>query len=108
MKVIKNVVKLVEQNDLKYQYSYRLIQNIFENDKIYGIEVERADFSNESLINIERDLIKYISRDEEKAVKLLDLLADNIVSPIHLVDVLGEYVDRYIENLNEETVLVYS
>ncbi len=108
MKIIKNVMKLVEQNDLKYQYSYRLVQNIFENDKIYGIEVERFDFSNESLINIERDFIKYISRNEAKAIELLNLLADNIVSPIHLVDVLGEYVDKYIENLNEETVLVYS
>lgn len=108
MEIVENLVKIKNENGFKYEYSYKLVKNNFKNKDIFGIEVERLDLKDNKLVNIERDFIKYISRDELKVKELLMLLADNIVSPIHLVDILGEYVDIYIEEMNEERAVAYS
>lgn len=108
MEIVENLVKIKNESGFKYEYSYKLVKNNFKNKEIFGIEVERLDLKDNKLVNLERDFIKYISRDELKVKELLMLLADNIVSPIHLVDILGEYVDIYIEEMNEERAVAYS
>lgn len=67
----------------------------------YGIEIERQDIIDDSIINIERDSVKSISPHRHKVHALLKLLYDNCVSPIHLVEILGEYIDEYIIDFNE-------
>ena len=52
------------------------------------------------VVQIERDKIERISTKEEKVRQLLELLHIYQVSPIHLVDVLGEYVDNYVCDFN--------
>lgn len=108
MKIIENLIKVRNENGLKYEYSYKLVKNNLKNKDIFGIEVERLDFEEDKLVNLERDFIKYISIDEIKVKELLLLLAENIVSPIHLVNILGEYVDIYTEEMNEERAVAYS
>lgn len=108
MKIIENLIKVKNENGLKYEYSYKLVKNNLKNKDIFGIEVERLDFEEDKLVNLERDFIKYISIDELKVKELLLLLAENIVSPIHLVNILGEYVDIYTEEMNEERAVAYS
>ena len=66
----------------------------------YGIEAERQDFCNDALINVEREFIKFISPQRYKVKNLMNLLYDNIVSPIHLVEVLGEYIDEYVSDFD--------
>lgn len=61
----------------------------------YGIEIERQDMLEEKLIKIEKDCIKFISPHRFKVHNLLKILYDNMVSPIHLIDIAGEYVDRF-------------
>lgn len=61
----------------------------------YGIEIERQDMIAEKLIKTEKDYIKFISPHKYKVHNLLKILYDNMVSPIHLVDVAGEYVDGF-------------
>ncbi|MFU7517963.1 DUF6514 family protein, partial [Clostridium sp. HCS.1] len=68
----------------------------FDFGHAFGIEIERQDLIEGEVVRIERDSINKISNKEEKVKKLLDLVYRNKVSPIHLVDILGEYVDRYV------------
>jgi len=32
----------------------------------------------------------------------MKLLNDNIVSPVHLIDIIGEYIDEYISDFDKE------
>ena len=72
----------------------------FKGRQAYGIEVERQDVIDGDLVNIERDSVNNISTNKEKVKKLFDLVSKNNVSPIHLIDVIGEYVDEYITDFN--------
>lgn len=67
----------------------------------YGIEIERQDMVEDCIVNIERENVKSISPYRHKVHDLLKLLYDNCVSPVHLVEILGEYIDEYILDFNE-------
>lgn len=90
--------------DVTYTYCYRLIKgqvslSISEEDIVvqtYGIEIERKDAIDGVVVNIERDSVETISPQRYKVHNLLKLLYDNLVSPVHLVEVIGEYIDEYI------------
>ena len=92
---IPSFVSIFDSNK-EMKYSYRLIRENFFDGQAYGIEVERQDFLNNKLIYVERNEIRKISNTKGKVEGLLNLLSDNKVSPIHLVDVLGSYVDEYV------------
>lgn len=92
----------------KYMYLYRMIRHnlklIYNSEKTevqsYGIEIERQDIVDDKIICIERDCIKNISPERHKVHNLLKLLYDNKVSPIHLVDVAGNYADEYVSDFD--------
>ncbi|HBC96706.1 MAG TPA: hypothetical protein DC034_07940 [Clostridium sp.] len=96
--------------DKKYAYFYRMLKksisipcrNEFIQVQSYGIEVERQDILNNKLVNVERECIENISPERYKVHKLLKLLYDHQVSPIHLVDVIGDYVDEYILDFDKQ------
>lgn len=108
--VVENLVRTESVEKIKYNYFYRLLKGktsiACETDTIevqsYGIEVERQDILNGELINIERDCVKNISPNKDKVHNLLELLYYHTVSPVHLVDVLGEYIDEYIIDFDKE------
>ena len=56
--------------------------------------------NGQEINNIERDSVEYISPALYKVNSLLSLLYNNNVSPVHLVDVIGEYVDEYVEDFD--------
>ncbi|MGL5245923.1 MAG: DUF6514 family protein [Sarcina sp.] len=96
MKVIKNLCNTMEVGEIQYKYFYRLTKTTFKGMDAYGIEVERQDISGEKLINIERDSIEKITCNLDKVEQLINLLFNYSVSPMHLIDILGEYVDEYL------------
>lgn len=101
MLVIKSLMDSGEKEDkTKVIYNYRLIKESYLSGQAYGIEVERQDFIEGVLVNIERDQIRKISNVKEKVNNLLEIVHKNKVSPIHIVDVLGEYVDNYVIDFN--------
>jgi hypothetical protein len=77
----------------------------------YGIEVERQDITNQGIVKIEKEYIKGITPQRHKAHNLMRLLYQNTVSPIHLYDILEDYLDDYIldfdENLNFTGTNIY-
>ena len=125
MEVIESLSKIEAFEEMKCKYFYRLIKSSFattrHNEKVevacFGIEVERHDLVNNCITRIERQSIEKISPYRYKVHNLLKFINDNAVSPIHLIDVLGEYADKYIldfsdsiENFDEqpsETILCW-
>ena len=108
MKIVESLSLAIENKDKKILYLYRLTQCQIINGLAFGIEVERQDLIDGSLTNIERDSVDIISTKEEKVRDILYLLYKNNVSPIHLIDVIGTYVDECVEDFNSEEALVGS
>lgn len=108
MLVVENLCRNEICNEGEFNYSYRIIKDkvIFsEYDRLeiqtYGIEVERQDIVEGKIVKIERDIVERISPHRHKVHNLLKMLYDNLVSPLHLVDILGEYIDDYITDFDE-------
>lgn len=102
MKIIDSLISEITNEGDKLKYTYRLIKSTYKDGQAYGIEVEREDIKEGKTINIERDNIKLISNNKYKVRDLLNLLYKNQVSPIHLIEILGGYVDKYIDDFNNE------
>lgn len=106
MKVVETLSLAIENKGKKIIYFYRLTQCETKYGQAFGIEVERQDLRDGVLSNIERDSVDIISTKEEKVRFLLELLYKNNVSPIHLIDIIGSYVDEYVEDFNNDKALV--
>jgi len=109
MVVLENLYKKVTDGDVDYNYFYRLVKNQItvsmydELTKVqaYGIEIERQDVTNGEVICIQRDCVQNISPQRHKVKNLIKILYDNSVSPIHMIDILGEYIDEYTSDFDE-------
>lgn len=69
MKIVKNLYKEINLEDKCYKFCYRLI---------------------------ERDSVDKISPNKDKVEVLVEKLHKYEVSPIHLIDVIGEDVDNCV------------
>lgn len=108
--VIESLMKVNESERIKYKYIYKLTKNnvliTYKMQPIelecYGIEVERQDLIDDKIINTESDFVKNISPQKYKVYNLFKLLYNNNVSPIHLIDVIGEYIDEYVVDFEDK------
>ena len=108
MKIVESLSLAIENKGKKIMYFYRLTQCQTKTGQAFGIEVERQDLREDVLVNIERDSVDIISIKEDKVRSILELLYKNNVSPIHLIDIIGAYVDECVEDFNEVESLVGS
>lgn len=112
MVVVENLSKNENLEGIKYKYIYRLtkrdfpvkIKNEANNFQCFGIEVECQAIVDNSVISIERNSIEKISPYRFKVHNLLKLIYDNSVSPLHLTDIIGEYVDEYVSDFDSVAV----
>lgn len=110
MVIVESIMRSVKTDEVERIYHYRMLKSNISLDysnqsvevQAYGIEVERQDIKDGKVINIERNYVRGISPQRHKVHKLLKLLYDNGVSPIHLIDILGEYIDEYIVDFDKE------
>ena len=93
MKINKTLSKIVNVEENEVKYIYRMTEKSIKNRQAFGIEIERQDFNNGEIINLERDSVSLVASEEMKANDILVMLFNNLVSPIHLVDIVGEYSD---------------
>lgn len=100
MHIVESIDSNVKTDNKESKYSFRMFKESFFSGQAFGIEVERQDLIEGNIIKIERDSISKISNNEEKVRDLLKLLFNYKVSPIHLVDILGDYVDSYVSDFN--------
>ena len=61
MKIVQNLNIVRNYDNLRHDYQYRIIETKYNEVNTYGIEIERKDFNNDVLINIERNSIEKIS-----------------------------------------------
>ncbi|MGL5617308.1 MAG: DUF6514 family protein [Sarcina sp.] len=108
MRIVESLEKKLTMEEVTYNYFYRVIETTFEGNKFYGIEVERQDYEKEKLTSIGREYIKYVAVNENETIEILQKLCDNLVSPIHLIDIVGEMSDRNIEKYSNKEILIYS
>lgn len=107
--VVESMIRNEVFEGMKKNYIYRLTKNQVSISlgieamevQTYGIEIERQDIVDGSIVNIERDNVKSISPHRHKVHDLLKVLYDNCVSPVHLIEILGEYIDEYIVDFHE-------
>ncbi|MCY6483318.1 DUF6514 family protein [Clostridium aestuarii] len=114
MLVVENLCRKENYEGIECNYAYRVIKDkvtFSEIDKLeiqsYGIEIERQDTVKGEIVKIERDCVKCISPHRHKVHNLAKMLYNNIVSPYHLLDVLGEYIDSYITDFDEVLKEIY-
>lgn len=93
-------------NGIERKYQYKLIQTVLYKNEVFGIEVERVDYKGDLIIDSFKDSVDFISPDEGKVKKLLNMLYENQVSPIHLIDIIGSFVDEYVNDFTEEDLKV--
>lgn len=93
MKINKTLSKIVNVGENEVKYIYRMTEKSIKNRQAFGIEIERQDFNNGEIIKLERDSVSLVASEEMKANDILVMLFNNLVSPIHLVDIVGEYLD---------------
>lgn len=109
MVVIENLSKKITEVDVRHNYFYRLVKSEIlmstyddpTSVQAYGIEVERQDIVDDMVVCIERDCVQNISPQRYKVKNLIKMLYDNTVSPIHMIDILGDYIDEYIIDFDE-------
>lgn len=88
-------------NDMEMTYKYKLTESEYNSIRVYGILVEREYVKDEKVIDTEGDSINLISPKKEKVQKLLEILYNGEVSPTHLIDIVGEYVDKCVYDFDE-------
>lgn len=108
MEIIENLITSISNEGTEWKYIYSITKATYNGDEAYGIAVERHDEKEGQTVGIKKDSIKLISNNKDKVYGLLKLLYKNQVSPIHLVEILGEYVDEYIYDFKEKenTVII--
>ncbi len=109
MIILENLVRKVTDGGVNHNYIYRLVKSQIsvlmygELTKVqaYGIEIETQDMVESTVIHIQRDCVENISPQRYKVKNLLKICYDNTVSPLHMIDILGEYIDEYTSDFDE-------
>lgn len=114
MKQIVNLERILEEGTKKYKYNYILTKSdlsVSMGDSCvevpaYGIVIEKENYADGELTGVDKESIEYISPYRHKVQEMLKLLYDNTVSPVHLVDVIGEKVDKCVSDFESSDVIV--
>lgn len=93
---ISNFIVNINNNKVDMKYIYILESSIYKDDEVYGIKVEREDIEDGKVIGKIENKVSIISKKKEVVENLISLLYNNQVSPIHLIDIIGETVDKCV------------
>lgn len=97
---IKELNLSINLDGIEMKYSYLMESRKYNNETVYGIVVKKESIKNKVVVSTIEDRVDIISKKKEVVQKLLDLLYRNQVSPIHLIDVIGETVDNCVLEFN--------
>lgn len=92
----------------KFVYSYRLLESNLvleegQNDNpihSYGIEIILDEIKPDGKHTYYTECCMNVSPDRNKVMALLKKLRNYEVSPVHLIDVIGEEVDKWVSDYN--------
>lgn len=72
----------------------------------YGIEATCEKVLDDITMNVCTDAIECISPNKEKVMELIEFLKKHEVSPIHLVDIAGPFIDDCVDDFEEEADMI--
>ncbi|AOR24680.1 DUF6514 family protein [Clostridium taeniosporum] len=91
MNIIEEYTSVDNENN--FEYKYRLTKSLYKGKVGYGIEVQSKSPND---VFYEKDSVNLVSTNRHNVKTLLTKLYENRVSPIHLIDIIGEYVDKHV------------
>lgn len=111
-KVEIHTCKTSLEDGKEYMYIYYVTESIkdiiVENLEVsltsYGIGIIREEIFNGKIVDTFEDRFDAVSPVKSKVVNLLNYLIKNEVSPVHLIDVIGEKVDNWITDYEIEAI----
>lgn len=91
------------------EYTYNLIKSELEINRngerrvidVYGVEIESEVKNKDKNVNQYKEHGSCITPDKYKGSKLLGLLRNNEVSPVHLIDIIEEYIEEYYADFDK-------
>jgi hypothetical protein len=92
--LVNREVIVKDSDGIERKYTYKITEEFLDGVREYGIEAKREDNKGGLVTNNISDEVKYISAKKERVSEILSLLSRNEVSPIHLVNIIGEYIDK--------------
>ena len=96
MRILEEYTTIIENKEVEFRYFYRVITSKYNGIDVYGVQIERKDYKGLVEIGNEKDTIEFVSTQRYKAKQIVMNLCKNQVSPIHLIDILGEFVDEHV------------
>ncbi|MBE6070475.1 MAG: hypothetical protein E7208_00770 [Clostridium butyricum] len=100
MKILEEYSTVKENEGVEMRYFYRLTQSQYQNFHAYGVEITREDYKGIIKVGEDKDCIELISTQKHRVKQMVMNLYQNEVSPIHLVDILGEFVDGQVHEFD--------
>ncbi|ACD24092.1 MULTISPECIES: DUF6514 family protein [Clostridium] len=94
MDIIEEYTSIDTENN--FEYKYRLTKSLYKGITAYGIEVQSQNSNTTNKAFNEKDSVNLISINRHNVKTLLTKLYENRVSPLHLIDIIGEYVDEHV------------
>lgn len=114
-KKIANNARTIEERGEIISLTYYLVSGElafeYEGEKLvlpsYGIEVMSETYRNGKKVDEERETYKNISPYEERVTELIKYFADAFLSPVHLIDIMEERIETYIEDFDRMLQKIY-
>jgi hypothetical protein len=102
--------KVEVEEQVGYVFRYYLLEDTKEisvdessiNVPCYGIEITSERIVNGRIEGIFSDSLNAVSSIKDKVVNLIEFLKNNEVSPYHLIDIIGEYADEWVEDFEKD------
>lgn len=104
--------KTALENGREFVYIYYLtestkditIEDLEVSVTSYGIGIIREEIADGKVIDTFEDRFDAVSPVKSKVLSLIDFLVDNEVSPLHLIDVIGESIDNWVTDYEIEAI----
>ncbi|PRR84271.1 DUF6514 family protein [Clostridium vincentii] len=96
--VIEKKVTTKYIDGIERSYIYKVTQQKQDSILEYGVKVTREDISKDKKVTSVESEVKYISTKKEMVTGIINILCKNEVSPIHLREIICDYVDT--ESIN--------
>ena len=102
MRILEEYSVVRQNEEIELRYFYRITKSQYCGFDAYGVEVERKDYKGLTKIKEEKDNIELVSTQRHKVKQIVMNLCKYEVSPIHLVDILGEFVYEHAYEFDME------